>query len=326
MQNHSDDREWLLRLEHQLGYLLAEHAPLDTQGIFPSVFKELHQRSDEVCRECCRWLEDNCDQIAEHAALMMELLECVQSETAKMWVSRRRDRCEWLATLLAACGEPEWLAFLGRRGEVEDVSAWPLARLEKMLAPGVSRDSAMALVNLALALINRSGGQADWQRADELFARIPAAQASAVCLRWSYPLIRMEVEGLLVMYMLQRHGHWTPEGLPDAPVLRWYLRTQLPSTPDWMQDGWTPCLTDLYDGFTSIQELLVEAYLQNAPCTRAMAEELLEAIVQYDDRMLYDALLDEFSFAPLLTDEEREDVQARFGRLFDDLDDGWDGF
>lgn len=326
MQNHSDDGVWLMRLRMQLEQWLEKDSAQEIRGIFPSVFGELHRRGDAACRACCRWLEENCERIAGHAGMMMELLECAQAETARMWISRRRNRCEWFATLLAACGEPEWLAHLGRRGEVEDASAWTLARLEQTLEPGVSRDSAISLVNLALALIFRSGSRAAWQRADELFARVPAAQAGEVCVRWSYPLVRMEVEGLLVMYMLQRHGFWTPDGLPGMQVLCWYLRTQLPSTPEWMQDSWTPCLSELYEEDTDMQVLFVDAYLENAPRTRAVAEELLDVIKRYDDRTLYEALLDEYAFVPLLTEDERADVQARYLHLFDSYEDGWDGF
>ena len=309
--------EWLAGLEKELAQVLEVRNAMAGKFFVRMVFEQMAQRGDTDCLACCRWLEDNCGRMAVRAAMIMELLSSAEAAIQKAWKGRRFRRAEALAKLMAACGDAEWLAFLIRRGEVADRGAWSLPHLLKLLKPGVTRLSAMSIANTALALMMLSGNDEDWREADELFARMPMEQADAVFDRWLPLLLREELEAVLVMFMLQRHDLCGRASLPDMPLMHWYLQTQMPRMPQWLRDDWAPTLEDIMACNSSLSMSLEQAYVDNAPRTRAMAEELLDAIDQYDDIFLYEALLDEFSFAPLLTDAELQRVRDDFYRLFD---------
>ncbi len=66
-----------------------------------------------------------------------------------------------------------------------------------------------------------------------------------------------------------------------------------------------------YGDFT---DLLDEA-LEKLPFTRESAEELMDAIISYDEAELYDALFD--NFAEFVTREEKNKIIQRYKDTFD---------
>lgn len=66
-----------------------------------------------------------------------------------------------------------------------------------------------------------------------------------------------------------------------------------------------------YGDFT---DLLDEA-LEKLPFTRESAEELMDAIISYDEAELYDALFD--NFAEFVTREEKDKILQHYKDIFD---------
>lgn len=321
MPEYSMDEAWLAQLKKDLTQALERGIRLSGRVFCRALFLELDRRSDDACLKCCRWLAENCERIAGEPELLLAMMEHAEAAAAKAWRSYRTRRAEAFALLLAGCGNVEWLAFLARRGEVAQPEEWPLSRLQALLSPGVSRFSAVEMVEMALTLMLGSGAEEDWARADALFAVIPPSQIGRVNSKWLPLMVREEVEGYLVMLMLQRHRLSRELVLPQETLLRWYLQHVLPDLPPWLRTDWQPTLADVYDESFGAHPGFVQVWLDRAPRTRAAAQQLLDAIGQYDDGRLYDALLDEDVFCPLLTAEERRAVQARFREIFDLPDD-----
>lgn len=305
---------WLKAKSAEWQQIAAEKKLVMAHRFFARLSDELTPADPDLdYQRICSWMDECCQQLPEiaHAAGL-----CIQSAGVDAYSSRELKKAENLLRFVAKHYSSNNLAYMIRRGEVENPAQHTPLDVLNMLRSSVQSKDAFAIVNTALTLALRLGTNEDWTLADSLINEIEMADAINPLNWWVNVAKQGDVEGVLVAYLLQHHHKAFDSSLGTPMLLRWYLTCRLPSFPDWLQYPETVTLDDIMSNMTAaLYDDFLQEYLLQAPRDRKHACELLNAILQWDEYRLYEALLEDY--APFLTAAERSELRQRWRSKFD---------
>ena len=203
-----------------------------------------------------------------------------------------------------------------RRGEVLDPSAHPPLEALRVLRENVESYDPFALVYMALTLALCFGTDQDWRLADGLMKKLPEKAAKRIYVSWPRPTCKEDIEVVLIHYFLLRHKKVPKSPLGNAESMSKRLSSELSNFPDWLKT--TPrfqTLEDVFDIFLDDDfEECLTAFLEGMPRDRASTEEILRELKQWDEWLLYRAVLQDFRV--FMTKEEVDAIMLNYKKKF----------
>lgn len=197
-----------------------------------------------------------------------------------------------------------------------EVAAHSPLRALRLITPEVRRGNSAALVNAALTFAFCLGTDKDWQIADALMKNLPLVDASRIQSRWGVSLHAPDTENLLVHYFLLRHHKIKKSSYGLMEDISDQLTAAIPTFPDWLKTK--PRFHSLAEVFTLFLdddfEDYLTSYLARMPRSRASAEELMHEMGQWDEWLLYQAALTDFS--SYLTPSELRAIMLAYPKKF----------
>lgn len=221
--------------------------------------------------------------------------------------------------ILSDCNDPNGrnkYADMLRRGEVLDPSAHPPLEALRVLRESVENCEPFALVYMALTFALCFGTDQDWHLADDLMKKLPDKDAKRIYAAWPESTRKEDIEGVLIHYFLLRHKKAQKSPLGSAEFMSKRLSSELSNFPDWLKTA--PRFQSLEDVFNiflddDFEECLT-VFLEDMPRNRASTEEILRELKQWDEWLLYRAVLQDF--IAFMTKEEVDTVIVNYKKKF----------
>ena len=185
-----------------------------------------------------------------------------------------------------------------------------------MLRDGIQANRPGPFVHAALIFALSLGTEEDWHLADGLMKLVPPAGVAPIQRRWSYGGHRDSLECMLVHYFLLRHHKIDRSGYGTAEAMSRRLAAGIATFPEWLRTAPRfSSLAEVFENFLQDDfEDSLTAYLAEMPRNRASAQEILEEMGQWDEWLLYQALLQDFR--GFLTKEEMGRVTEDYTKKF----------
>ena len=185
-----------------------------------------------------------------------------------------------------------------------------------LLFNGVQNKEPYSLINMGLHFSLNLSTVKDWKTADDLFSLLPDDLNGADSW-WEKLGQDGDIEGYLTHFFLLRYNKIEDSILGSSRGIAYRLHKQLEGFPDYLIEEYKlksleeviECLND------SEFDSMLDEYLDEMPCSREAADEILHVIDTYDILPIYIKLFTFFS--TFLTDEETIRLQTDFKDKFD---------
>ena len=123
------------------------------------------------------------------------------------------------------------LAYMIRRGEVEDSMKYSDKYAAEILRDGVHTKDTFSMINMALLWALNIGGDEGWRLADKIMSVLSIDSISAAMFWWENVAKAGDIEGDLVHYWILKYGKLAFSTLGEKDDLLKKIRNEIPELP-----------------------------------------------------------------------------------------------